>query len=355
MEWFHITLKVQSTLGTLLSADTLFGHLCWAVRYEQGPAALTEFLAGFENTVPPLLLSDPFPDGFWPLPTLPRLPKKQEEQLIQIIQSEDKARLEKSLPGCMAVSRISGSKPSDIDAFDILKWLSKLHWLPQEVLDSTINQFNLASILIWFLTKGCGQPNVPKEAVVPHNTINRLTGTTGDMDSFFFTREYHISPAEPPVFHLLAGSACYGAGQIKDLMTAGLEAGYGKYKSRGKGKLTVETVKPAALPAAENPNAVMLLANCAPAETDPACGFWKLTTKFGKLGGHWAVGPHPGGIHNPFKKPLVMLSAGAVLNTESPRPFYGRLVKQIHADFPEICHYGLAPAIPVCYDCAEEL
>ncbi|HOM62095.1 MAG TPA: hypothetical protein PLW42_12475, partial [Anaerohalosphaeraceae bacterium] len=145
MEWFHITLKVQSTLGTLLSADTLFGHLCWAVRYEQGPAALTEFLAGFENTVPPLLLSDPFPDGFWPLPTLPRLPKKQEEQLIQIIQSEDKARLEKSLPGCMAVSRISGSKPSDIDAFDILKWLSKLHWLPQEVLDSTINQFNLAS------------------------------------------------------------------------------------------------------------------------------------------------------------------------------------------------------------------
>jgi len=229
------------------------------------------------------------------------------------------------------------------------------NWLPQEVLDSTINQFNLASILIWFLTKGCGQPNVPKEAVVPHNTINRLTGTTGDKGSFFFTREYHISPAEPPVFHLLAGSACYGAGQIKDLMTAGLEAGYGKYKSRGKGKLTVETVKPAALPAAENPNAVMLLANCVPAETDPACGFWKLTTKFGKLGGHWAVGPHPSGIHNPFKKPLVMLSAGAVLNTESPRPFYGRLVKQIHADFPEICHYGLAPAIPVCYDCAEEL
>jgi CRISPR-associated protein Csm4 len=351
MEWFDVTLKVQSALGTRLSADTLFGHLCWGIRYHQGQQALSDFLARYEHdSSPPLLLSDPFPVDFWQMPALPRPFKKQEDQLLRILQSEEKSRLENTLPGCPAVSRIAGSKPSSVDAFDILKWLYQLRWLPHEVLGSTINQLAVASILNWFLTKGCGQPVMPIEEVVPHNTINRLTGTTGDVGSFFFTRQLCIDPSRPPVFHLLAGSDCYDARQIGDLMTAGLEAGYGKYKSRGKGRVTLESIDPITLPKAQTPNAVLLLAACVPAAEDPADGFWKLTTKFGKLGGDWAVGPHPTGIHNPFKKPLVMLSAGAVLKTDSPRPFYGRLVDQIHPDFPEVRHYGLAPAIPVCCD-----
>lgn len=355
MKWFDITLKVQSALGTLLSADTLFGHLCWGIRYHEGESAITAFLDDYAADTPPLLLSDPYPVGFWQMPTLPRPRPTEEKQLLGIIQNTDKPMLEKNLPGCPAVARIKSHRPTVVDAFDILKWLYNLRWLPDEVLNSTINGLSSAAILSWFLEKGCGQPTMPHEAVVPHNTINRLTGTTGDAGSFFFTRELHIDCSKPPVFHLLAGSDRYDAGQIEDLMTGALESGYGKYKSRGKGKVTVETVMPTTVPQAQNPNAVMLLAACVPTAADPTEGFWKLATKYGKLGGHWAVGPHPSGKHNPYKKPLVMLTAGTILKTEKPRPYYGQLVENIHTDFPEVRHYALSPAIGVRCDFSEEL
>jgi len=355
MQWFDITLKVQSALGTPLSADTLFGHLCWGIRYGQGEPALATFLNEYAAGTPPLLLSDPYPIGFWQMPALPRPRPDQEEQLVKIIASQDKTTLSSHLCGCPIFARIKGIKPNPVDTFDILKWLYKLRWLPHDVLNATINQLHSASILNWFLAHGCGQPVMPKETVVPHNTINRLSGTTGDEGSFFFTRELQIDPANPPVFHLLAGSPRYGADDINALMTIALEAGYGKYKSRGKGKVVVEKVVPTTLPAAQNPNAVMLLAACVPAQDDPTDGYWKLMTKHGKLGGDWAVGPHPSGLHNPYKKPLVMLAAGAILKTDAPRPYYGRLVDNIHPDFPEVRHYGLSPAIPVRCDFMEEL
>ena len=355
MQWFDITLKVHSALGTLLSADTLFGHLCWALRYRDGEKALDDFLAGYATAAPPLLLGEPYPVGFWQMPTLPRPRPAQEKQLLQIIQNTDKDVLVANLPDCAAAGRIQGRRPTVVDAFDILKWLYTLRWLPDDVLVQTRDNMSSAAILNWFLAKGCGQPNMPTETVVPHNTINRLTGTTGDAGSFFFTRELHINRAEPPVFHLLAGSDRYDAGQIAGLMTAALQSGYGKYKSRGKGHVTVETVVPTPLPQAQEPNAVMLLAACAPAADDPTDGYWTLATKHGKLGGHWAVGPHPSGKHNPYKKPLVTLTAGTILKTDTPRPYYGRLVEDIHPDFAEVRHYGLSPAIPVRCDFSEDV
>ncbi|HDS85032.1 MAG TPA: hypothetical protein ENN97_07560 [Phycisphaerales bacterium] len=354
MKWFDVTLKVQSALGTLLSADTLFGHLCWSIRYRDGEKALGDFLAAYGADVP-LLLSDPCPVGFWQMPILPRPRPQEENHLLKIIQSTDKTVLEKNLSDCKPAQRITGLRPTFVEAFDILKWLYTLRWLPEEALNSTINGLSSAAILNWFLEKGCGQPNIPKETVVPHNTINRLTGATGDQGSFFFTREHHIDPGDPPVFHLVAGSDCYTAEQISDLLTGALAAGYGKFKSRGKGHVTVESVKPIILPTAQNPNAVMLLAACAPTANDPTDGFWKLATKHGKLGGHWAVGPHPSGKHNPYKRPLMMLAAGTILKTDAPRPCYGRLVENIHPDFAEVRHYGLSPAIPVCCDFSEDL
>ena len=348
MQWYDLTLRVESALGTLLAADTLFGHLCWGLRDHRGPAALEEFLAAYGTGTPPLLLSDPTPVGFWPLPHLPRPIPEKQRMLEQYLITQEAAALRERLQICPALHRIKTRTLSAVDVFDVLKWMSTLRWLPHDVLTATIDQFSMIAIQWYFLKNGCGQPTVPCKAVVAHNTINRLSNATGDEGSLFFTEELHIDPAQPPRFHLVVGSEEYSAGQIREMFDHALQAGYGKYKSRGKGKVLVESLDPIELPTARNPNAVLLLAACAPAAEDPVEGYWKLHTKAGRLGGEWAVGPHPSGKHNPFKKPLTMLTAGSVLKTSSPRPFYGRLVAGIHADFPEVRHYGLAPAIPVC-------
>ncbi|MEJ5260991.1 MAG: hypothetical protein WHS88_12460 [Anaerohalosphaeraceae bacterium] len=354
MQWYEIKLKVHTALGTRLSADTLFGHLCWALRYHEGEAALADFLRAYADGAPPLLLSDVFPDGYWPLPHLPRPTPEQEKNLLEKIRRIPKSELEKHLyvekDGEVPVGN---AKPNEIEAFDFLKWMYKLSFLPDKGLHALCGGLSTEAVFRWFLDNECGSPILPKETVVAHNTISRLTGTTGQEGSLFFTKEWHIDPSDPPVFRLLAASAQYSGEKIKALFERALEGGYGKYKSRGKGKVAVESVSPAVLPAVSKPNAVLLLAACAPAEQDPAEGFWKLQTKIGKLGGDWAVGPHPSGIHDVYKKPLILLTAGSVLKTDSPRPFYGRLVQNIHRSFPEVCQYALAPALPVCCDFTE--
>lgn len=348
MQWYDLTLRVQSALGTLLSADTLFGHLCWGLRDHRGQAALEEFLAAYESGSPPLLLSDPTPVGFWPLPHLPRPVPEKHRLLEDYLITQDVAALHERMQICPALGRIRTKKPSPVDVFDVLKWMNTLRWLPHDVLTATIDQFSMIAINWHFLKNGCGQPTVPCKAIVAHSTINRLSNTTGDEGSLFFTEELHIDPAKPPLFHLLVGSDLYSGNEIREMFDHALSGGYGKYKSRGKGKVVLEAVEPVEIPAARSPNAVMLLSACAPAADDPTEGYWKLHTKAGRLGGDWAVGPHPSGKHNPYKKPLTMLTAGSILKTGSPRLFYGRLVAGIHADFPEVRHYGLAPAIPVC-------
>ena len=66
------TLTLHTPLGTPLAGDTLFGQLCWALREAQGEAELTRRLNGYTTGQPWLVISDGFPAGFLPKPTLPQ-------------------------------------------------------------------------------------------------------------------------------------------------------------------------------------------------------------------------------------------------------------------------------------------
>ncbi|MGB9626624.1 MAG: hypothetical protein ACPMAQ_17350 [Phycisphaerae bacterium] len=53
MNTYRLTLTLRSPLGTPLSADTLWGHVCWGIVYHEGPAALQQFLAEMAGPSPP--------------------------------------------------------------------------------------------------------------------------------------------------------------------------------------------------------------------------------------------------------------------------------------------------------------
>jgi CRISPR-associated protein Csm4 len=72
--------------------------------------------------------------------------------------------------------------------------------------------------------------------------------------------------------------------------------------------------------------------------------FYRLRTKFGKLGGNFAVFSPTGGKPRPFKKPILMYEPGAVfLMSESleDRP----LLEGIHSD-TRIRHCGVPITVP---------
>ena len=66
------TLALHTPLGTPLAGDTLFGQLCWALREAAGEAELRRRLQGYTEGSPWLVVSDGFPAGYLPRPTLPQ-------------------------------------------------------------------------------------------------------------------------------------------------------------------------------------------------------------------------------------------------------------------------------------------
>lgn len=353
MKLHDLTLSVQSPLGTLLAADTLFGHICWGIRYSEGVAKLEEFLGSFEKSDPALLLSDPFPLDFWPIPVLPKPIPNEEDALIGLIIKQQRHELSQKLPECPLSKYQASTEVTNIEAFDILKWLNKLRWIETAALEKLANKMSTMAILEYFISNGCGDPKMPVEAMVAHNTINRLTNMTLSEGGLFFTKDQYVSPDNPVDFHLLVASNTYSSDEIVSLFENALSGGYGRDKSTGKGKIKVGQAKSFKMPSVKEPNTVLLLGPSAPAKEDPTDGYWQIFTRYGKLGGDWATGPGPTGNHNPFKRPLTMLKSGSVLFTDSPRLYYGRLIDNVHAEFAQVKHYGLSIAMPMRCDMKE--
>jgi len=353
MLFFDLELSVRSPLGTPLAADTLFGHLCWGIRYTDGVAKLKEFLASFETPNPALLLSDPFPSGFWPMPLLTKPVPEDEDSLIDLIKRQPYREIDRRLPSCPLSRCTTSAAITDLEAIDIFKWLAKLRWIETDVLGRLVNNMSAVAILEHFIRSGCGNPNMPVEAMVAHNTINRLTNRPLAEDGFFFTKEGFVSPEKPAAFHVVLASTSYSDRDMVALFEHALAGGYGRDKSIGKGKIEVGRITSLEMPRVDAPNAVLLLGPCAPYADEPCEGYWQIFTRYGKLGGDWATGPGPTGSHNPFKRPLTMLKAGSVLLTDSPKPYYGRLIDNVHPEFDEVRHYGLALAMPIHCDLKE--
>jgi hypothetical protein len=248
------------------------------------------------------------------------------------------------------------AKTDSNTAYDIIKRLNKFGLVPAGYFDSA-EPVSKARIIAYLNENRIhNEPQLTQKATIAHNTINRLTGAVlqpeeNGQSGLFFTEEYHVDTAKPPVMDIYVLSG-YPQERIVELFGWAFEAGYGKYATRGKGRIETAGIEPARLPHADKPNAVMLLSSCLPAQNDPTEGYWQLFTRFGKLGGHFANGSMSelGEEENlPFKYPVTMLAAGAVLKTGNPAPFYGRVASDVHS-VPQIRHCGVAPALAINCD-----
>jgi len=313
MNTLRATLRLRSALGTPLAADTLFGHICWGLALNEGPEAVTDLLAATESD-PPLVLSDPLPAGFWPVPVLPPMAHTDFEALL---------------------ARAARDR---LTAYQRLKSLRKRTWLTHAVwteLSPRLSPAALAGALL-----DAPPPPALTAAAVPHATIDRLSGGTLAQHGFHFDRQWF--PPGPLDFDLWIGTTL-PTDRVRTLLEWGLAGGYGRDASAGRGHITVEDLAPAALPTVPNPNAVMTLGPCVPAADDPAVGTWEIDVRVGRLGGPWSVAL----ADTPFKRPLVRLARGAVLLTDTPRPRLGRLVRGVHPTRPEVATSGWTLTLPV--------
>ncbi len=310
MTYYKLTLTLKSPLGTALAADTLFGHLCWGLAMHEGESAISEFLAEMNGDEPPLIISDPFPRQYWPTPTIPFENQSNEEK--------------------------SAAKPHD------KKKLTKLNWISQNVFHQWIND------LRWSTMPDCSECDGPEylKASVAHVSINRLTSGPMETNGLFFDNQIFVKhpKSDDPQFDVYLLTSL-PVDRVRQLFEWGLEGGYGRDSSVGMGHLIIGDISPWTPPTISSANALLTLGPMVPAKNDPTNGFWRVETRFGKLGGPLATMDDEQNFQ-PFKYPLTQIKTGAVFLGANQK-FLGRMVHNIHPQRPEVVQYGYALTLPV--------
>ncbi|NGZ07736.1 MAG: CRISPR-associated protein Csm7, partial [Magnetococcales bacterium] len=116
--------------------------------------------------------------------------------------------------------------------------------------------------------------------------------------------------------------------------------------STGIGKFVVERLEPAELPNQKNSTAWLTLGFCAPqgCGLDPERSCYSVFTRFGR---HGDVAAMQG---RPFKQPVLLARAGAVLVPEGPfvvRSSIGQGIGGISRAMPQAVQQGYAPVVGI--------
>lgn len=303
MKAHKLTLRPLTHFGTPLAGDTLFGHLCWALRERFGTPRLTEALDGYTDGRPFLSVSDALPAGYVPRPTAPN------EALGITIDPEQR------------------------------KTAREFNWLPVTGAALPLRE--------WLGT--AAKCEIAEAGVLTQNTINRLTGTTGT--GMFAPRQVDRTAFRANVLldvYAACDEARLSAADLRALFEDVGAVGFGRDASTGLGKFAVEHRAEHVWPAPPTCH-WLTLAPCAPEPDllDPERSFYQPLTRFGR---HGNVAVRLG---QPFKRPLLMLRTGALLRLREPgtlvvhgRGLGGRAAP-LSAVLPETVHQGYAPVLPL--------
>ncbi|MDQ7032500.1 MAG: hypothetical protein Q9M37_07265 [Desulfonauticus sp.] len=337
---YKITL--YSPLLTPLYSDTIFGHVCWGIRYLRGEEFLQSFLASFEDNEPPMLISCAFPHGHLPRPVLAPLKRSLLYELALEVANRDerlrsKSEKEKLFWGSQYLKKLRKAK-----------WISLQNW--QSLRKSASQETFIRLKLEQFFLKEDKDFNVKqrkKERVRAHNSISRTSGRVLEPGGLYFVRETWYEKGSCLDVYVKFANQDYKALWDQVWQEYIVPTGFGKDKSTGAGQLTIEEDKEFAakeLFAVETYNAWMNLSLLGFQNMPKLKTYYTVFTRFGKLGGSFAVSAPDGGKPNPFKKPIILLEPGAVFI--SPSAPKGELLKQVHVD-GRIGHYGLGLSVPL--------
>jgi CRISPR-associated protein Csm4 len=299
----RITLALRSPLGTPLAGDTLFGQLCHAAREAAGDTELTRLLDGYTSGQPWLVVGNGLPAGHLPRPTMP---------------------------------------PPVKIAPEARKTAKSKHWIPLAAAALPLPEL-LAAAVDDVIAYG----TAPIHARAHHNTLNRLTGTTGKGEFAPYTAPqiHHAAGQHIDIWCVVDDTRCTTQHLVALLAAIGA-TGFGRDASIGLGKFDVLGCQTAVPPAPTFPSAYWTLGPCAPQGQgfDGERSFWRVLTRFGRHGGALALSA------NPFKNPVLLAATGAVLVPSgefTPRLFVGQGLSGVSHAEPATVHQGYAPVLPL--------
>jgi CRISPR-associated protein Csm4 len=324
-------------------SDTFFGHFCWALLYEKGADFLTDFLGAYgEGSVAPVLFSSAFVSGMLPRPVLPPLSREHTNNFVEENFVDDNTDLFKN----------KTDKQKFFIGMTHIKAWNKMDHLTIEQWTDLKDDYSELQVLNAFLKKYKEghefRDTKPFETeVAASNTVSRISGTVSAESGGLFQREkiwYHKGIELDLYVEVNSEEMSHVVQQfLTDYL---LCTGFGADKAIGMGELDIaldEKFEPGLL-SAENSNARLSLSLVSFPGMECYEAFYRLKTKFGKLGGDFAVKSPTGGNPKPFKKPVLMYEPGAVF-LASENLNNKPLLENVHSD-QRIRHCGIPVTLP---------
>jgi CRISPR-associated protein Csm4 len=291
---YRITIEPLSPFGTPLKGDTLFGQFCWQAAYDETllSISLNEAVERYGEK-PFAIFSSAFPllpDGAVALPR-PQAPLDQLFDLSGIARDERVGRRKELKKRKWLICGQSGGLPA----------LSSCRYLDDRQLGEHAG-----------VSTEDGE--ISREFIQSHNSINRLTGTTGEGFAPFSGGVTVYAPGLKLAVIVGVDPDIIGAEELRRGLERIGATGFGRDASTGNGRFRVCDCREVDLHAlgAPEPNALYTLAPCVPEKGKYRDILFTPFTRFGRHGDHLATGGKP------YKNPVIMADEGALLFPQEP-------------------------------------
>jgi|TARA_B100001964_G_scaffold245774_1_gene335894 CRISPR-associated protein Csm4 len=338
---FEITIKPVSGFGTPLKGDTIFGHFCWQIAYDKTllGQSIENMLCEY-STRPFAIFSSAYPKfcvgtKYHYIFKTPNLP------LEDMYQMPDKKR-EK----IKKIKEYKANKWMIIQANERFSSFKKLKFVnDKELLEKAKSVLsNEAKKQI----RKSGSKDFIASFFLSHNTINRLTGTTGggDFTPFQVEQKDYFPESELALFvgiddnYVTIEQLRLGLERIGE-MGFGKDAstGYGRFELGEDAEVDLSTM------GCDTPNACYTLAPSVPEKDAFVKAFFSPFTRYGKHGDALAKS------RNPFKNPVIMADEGAILKPKKMdifrKAYIGTAVSNLSKTEPKTVSQGYSLYIPV--------
>ena len=324
MKIYGITITPTSPFGTPLKGDTLFGHFCWQAVEDpellQG--GLDSRIADY-GTKPFAVFSSAWPvlqrkgETVYALPRPYGLDLAVNERMSrkERIQYNKAAKKKKWLLAdtSMKIELRDEQLQTDGELFDLfLKTQTAEKAKPLRMLPR-------------------GQKNLCTPVTQPHNSINRLTMTTGSGEFAPFSLEnFQYLPGLRLIIFAAVDREVFGPDQLQNAFEGIGRWGFGRDASTGLGRFSVESVREQHWPQVKDSDtACFTLGPSVPAKKTFVRCHAEPFTRFGRHGSALARSA------NPFKKPVIMADEGAILFPADrkvfTKPYIGTAVQNVSA------------------------
>ncbi len=341
MKVYEITIKPLTGFGTSLKGDTIFGHFCWQIAYDEKLSGKTlDVLLSSYHSKPFAIFSSAYPrfsnstKCFYAFKT-PDLPMDNLFALPDDKKEKIKKRKEYKAKRWMLLEKGKG-----FSSFKDLKFMNDKDLLEKakvNISDETKKQMRRSDA-----------KNFVSAFSQSHNKINRITNTTGEEGFAPFAVEQQVFyPGTELVLFVGIDETLIKIEQIRIGLERIGSSGFGKDASTGLGRfeLSGESEIDLTKMGSNSPNACYTLSPCVPERDTFAAMFFTPFTRFGRHGDVFAKSS------NPFKNPVIMADDGGVFIPKNRdifnKPYIGRAVTNISKTEPRTVMQGYSLYIPV--------